>query len=78
MIDEAAQRIWDYHQLHHAMEAADLILALGSNDLRVAGHAADLYLQGWAPRLMFSGNVGALTRDRFRKPEAEMFAEVAL
>jgi hypothetical protein len=29
-------------------------LALGSNDLRVAEHAAELYLQGWAPMLMFS------------------------
>lgn len=78
MIDGLAQRIWDYHHLHHELEPADLILALGSNDLRVAGHAADLYLQGWAPRLMMSGNVGALTRDRFRKPEAVMFAEIAM
>jgi uncharacterized SAM-binding protein YcdF (DUF218 family) len=26
---------------------------------------------------MFSGNAGALTRERFNKPEAEMFAEIA-
>src|SRR5262249_22374188 len=77
-IDELAQIIWDYHHLHHKLERADLILALGSNDLRVARHAAELYLQGWAPRLMFSGNVGALTRGQFTKSEAETFAEVAL
>ncbi|MDX2032382.1 MAG: YdcF family protein [Blastocatellia bacterium] len=77
MIDELARRIWEYHQLHHELERADLILALGSNDLRVAGHAADLYLAGWAPWVMMSGNAGVLTRERFRKPEAEMFAEVA-
>lgn len=77
-IDELAQIIWDYHHLNHQLETADLILALGSNDLRVAEHAAHLYLQGWAPRLMFSGNVGALTRGKFAKSEAETFAGIAV
>ncbi|HEX4945847.1 MAG TPA: YdcF family protein [Blastocatellia bacterium] len=76
-IDQLAQRIWDYHHLHHKLEPSDLILALGSNDIRVAEYAADLYLQGFAPRLMFSGNVGALTKDQFTKPEAEAFADIA-
>ncbi len=78
MIEAWAQKVWEYHRLHHELEAAEVILALGSNDLRVAEHAADLWLAGWAPRLVMSGNVGALTRERFRKPEAEMFAEVAM
>jgi uncharacterized SAM-binding protein YcdF (DUF218 family) len=77
-IDELAQRIWDYHHLHHALEPCDLILALGSNDLRVADYAANLYLQGYAPRLLVSGNAGALTRERFTKPEAELFADIAV
>ena len=78
LTDQLAQIIWDYHHLHHQLVASDLILALGSNDLRVAEYAAELYLQGWAPRLMFSGNVGALTRGRFAKSEAETFAEIAM
>jgi len=78
LINELAQKIWDYHHLNHALEKSDLILALGSNDLRVAEYAAELYLQGWAPLLLFSGNAGALTRERFNRPEAEMFAEIAL
>jgi uncharacterized SAM-binding protein YcdF (DUF218 family) len=78
LIDQLAQKIWDYHRLNHKLEKSDVILALGSNDLRVAEYAADLYLQGWAPLLVFSGNVGALTRERFNKPEAELFAEIAL
>ena len=77
LINELAQKIWDYHHLNHTLEKSDLILALGSNDLRVAEYAADLYSQGWAPLLMFSGNAGALTRERFKKPEAEMFADIA-
>jgi uncharacterized SAM-binding protein YcdF (DUF218 family) len=78
LIDELAQIIWDYHHLNHKLGNADLILTLGSNDLRVADWAAEVYLQGWAPRLMFSGNVGALTRGKFAKSEAETFAEIAV
>lgn len=78
LVEVLAERIWDYMHLEHALAKSDLILALGSNDLRVADYAADLYLQGWAPRLMFSGNVGALTRTMFNKPEAEKFADVAI
>src|SRR5262244_2933055 len=78
LIDRLARKIWDYHHLNHSLEKSDLILALGSNDLRVAEYAADLYLQDWAPMLVFSGNAGALTKERFCKPEAEMFAEIAL
>lgn len=78
LIDRLAQKVWDYMRLNHTLERSDVILTLGSNDLRVAEYAADLYLQGWAPWLMFSGKVGALTKDRFDRPEAEVFAEVAL
>lgn len=78
LLDQLAQIIWDYHHLHHQLAPSDLILALGSNDLRVAEYAAELYLRGWAPRLMFSGNVGALTSGRFAKSEAETFAAIAV
>ena len=54
LIDELARKIWDYHHLNHTLEKTDIILALGSNDLRVAEYAAELYLQGWAPLLLFS------------------------
>jgi uncharacterized SAM-binding protein YcdF (DUF218 family) len=77
-INDLAQKIWDYHHLKHQLEKSEIILALGSNDLRVAEYAADLYLQGWAPWLMFSGNTGALTRGRFARSEAETFAAIAI
>ncbi|NOT59563.1 MAG: YdcF family protein [Acidobacteria bacterium] len=77
-INQLARRIWDYMHLHHTLVPSDLILTLGSNDLRVAEHAADCYLKGLAPLLMFSGNVGVLTRGVFAKPEAELFAEAAI
>ncbi len=76
--DELAQILWDYMRLDHVLESSDVILVLGSNDLRVAAHAADLYLRGLAPWLVFSGNVGRLTEGVFKKSEAEMFTEVAM
>ena len=54
---------------------ADLILAAGTYDLRVADHAADLYLQGYAPLLVVSGGFGKVTSKLFQKPEGELFAE---
>jgi uncharacterized SAM-binding protein YcdF (DUF218 family) len=53
-------------------------LALGSHDLRVADRAAELYLQGYAPVLIFSGGLGNLTRDMWTRSEAELFAERAI
>lgn len=78
LINELAGKIWDYHHLNHTLEKSDVILVLGSNDLRVAEYSAELYLQGWAPLIVFSGNAGLLTRERFDRPEAELFAEIAL
>ncbi len=76
--DALARTLWEYMRLGHALVESAVILALGSNDLRVAEHAADLFLRGLAPLLVCSGNVGRLTAERFHKSEAEMFADVAM
>jgi uncharacterized SAM-binding protein YcdF (DUF218 family) len=51
---------------------------LGSHDLRVADRAAELYMQGCAPVLIFSGALGNLTRDLWTISEAELFAARAI
>lgn len=76
--DELAQILWNYMLMRHEKQPSDVILVLGSNDLRVAEHGADLYLHGLSPWIVFSGNVGRLTEGVFQKPEAECFADVAL
>lgn len=75
---ELAQILWDYHHVHHTLEKSDCILALGSHDLRVAERAAELYLQGWAPLLVFSGGLGRLTQEIWSEAEADKFASIAL
>lgn len=76
-VEEDARTLWDYHLLHHPLEPADVILVLGSHDTRVAERGAELLLEGWAPWIVFSGNLGALTRSLWSRPEAEVFADVA-
>jgi hypothetical protein len=49
---QLAQRIWDYHHMHHRLAAADVIVVLCSHDTSVAARGAELWLAGWAPLLI--------------------------
>ena len=73
-----AKKLWDYHHTHHSLQPSDCILVLGSHDTRVAERGAELYLQGWAPLLVFSGGLGRLTKEEWSEPEAELFAKIAI
>ena len=72
-----AKKIWDYHHVNHKLQKADCIFALGSHDTRVAERAADLYNEGWAPLLIFSGGLGRLTEGMWQQTEADLFAKIA-
>jgi len=76
-VDRWARVVWDFHHVGHTLEPADAILVLGSHDTRVAERGAELFLAGWAPLLVFSGNLGSLTAELWTRPEAEIFADVA-
>ena len=73
-----ARKVWDYHQVNHTIKKSDCILVLGSHDTRVAERGAELYLQRWAPMLIFSGGLGRLTSDIWKETEADKFAAIAL
>jgi len=76
--DDLAGILWDYMMLRQEVSPADVILVLGSNDVRVGEHGARLFLRGLAPLMVCSGNVGRLTAGRFEKSEAETFADAAV
>ena len=69
--------------LGHQLKRADVIFVPGSRDTRVAEYAAQLYLDGWAPILLFSGS-GSIHnhkpgREKFLgSTEAEVFTDIAL
>jgi len=73
-----AKKLWNYHQMQHTLEQADCILVLGSMDTRTAERGADIYLQGFAPIIIFSGGLGKLTKDMWSGTEADLFATIAL
>lgn len=77
-VDHFAKIIWDYHHLHQPLTKADCLFVLGSNDIRVAEYASDLFLQGYTPFIVFSGGIGELTKDIFTRSEADIFAELAM
>jgi uncharacterized SAM-binding protein YcdF (DUF218 family) len=77
-IHALAQKLWDYHQLHHQLAPADAILVLCSHDASVAECAAKLFLDGWAPLMIFSGGLGTITRHLWREAEADQFAAIAV
>lgn len=72
-VDKKAKIIWDYMLMHHKLEKADLIFVLGSNDLRVADRAAEIYKLGLASLIICSGGNGK--RSNFTEPEAKLFSE---
>jgi uncharacterized SAM-binding protein YcdF (DUF218 family) len=73
-----AEKVWDYHHMHHVLEPADAILVLCSHDIAVAERGAQLFRDGWAPLLIFSGGQGAITKRLWSEPEADRFARIAI
>lgn len=73
-----AGTLWHYHHLQHQLAPADVILVLCSHDTTVAETGARLFLDGWAPLLIFSGGLGAITRHLWQEPEADQFARIAV
>ncbi|MFJ4711276.1 YdcF family protein [Streptomyces sp. NPDC088785] len=75
---EDARLLWDYNRMHHAPRASSVVIGLGSHDLGVADVAADLYHQGLAPVLVFTGATSPTTRVRMPRGEAVHYRERAL
>ncbi|XP_041654245.1 uncharacterized protein SCO4629-like [Cheilinus undulatus] len=73
-----ARILWDYLCLHQPLKKSDVIIGLGCHDLRVAERSATLFLEGWAPWLLFTGNLGKQTAGVWTRPEADVFLDVAL
>lgn len=74
---EALRVLWDSLYTEDAIKSADVILAFGCADPDVGERAARLYLQGYAPWLVYSGGLGKGTKNRLVKSEAETFADIA-
>ena len=75
---EPLQVIWDYLGLHQQPVKADCIVGFGNFNTNIARRAAELYLQGYAPKVLFTGGLGRNTEGMLPEPEAVRFARVAM
>jgi uncharacterized SAM-binding protein YcdF (DUF218 family) len=70
--------LWDYHDLHHELHTCDIGVGLGSHDLGVADHLAELHTGGYFPLAVFTGANAPTTVERFPRGEAVHYRERAL
>ena len=72
------QVIWDYLGLHQVPAKADVIVGFGNFNTDIARRAAELYHQGLAPKILFTGGLGRNTLGLLPETEAARFARVAM
>ena len=74
----AVHTLWDYMCLHQTLKKADCIVGFGCYNEDVARRAAQLYHQGFAPLVLFTGGLGRNTSAMWTESEASRFARIAL
>ena len=72
-----AQVLWDFHQIRDEPRLTDVAIALGSHDIGVAEHTAELFHAGRFPLIVFTGANAPTTVKDFPRGEAVQFAERA-
>ena len=77
-IDYYAKILWDYHHLNEQINKSDIILGFGSHDLNVATRCAQLFLEGYGDKIIFTGGFGRITKNLWNMTESEKFAEIAV
>lgn len=72
------QVLWDYLGMHQQPQRADCIVGFGNFNDNIARRAAELYFQGYAPKVLFTGGLGRNTQGLLPEPEAVRFGKVAM
>ena len=70
--------LWDYMHLNQKVEPSDVIVGFGCYDEDIPKRCAELYREGYAPYVAFSGGLGRNTAGIWTKTEAERFAAIAI
>lgn len=72
------QVIWDYLRLGQEPRNVDCIVGFGNFNDDIARRAAQLYHQGIAPKILFTGGLGRNTQGLLPESEAARFARTAM
>ena len=70
--------LWNFMHMNQQPEQADVIVGFGCYDEDIPKRCAELYRQGYAPWVCFSGGLGRNTDKLWSKSEAERFAAIAI
>ena len=76
--DTAVHILWNYRRMDQTPGRADCIVGFGCYNEDVARRAAQLYRQGYAPLVLFTGGLGRNTRLMWTQSEASRFARIAI
>ena len=69
--------LWNYMRLGMDVTPGDCIVGFGCINDDIALRCAQLYRDGYAPKVLFSGGLGRNTLGRWNVSEAERFAAIA-
>lgn len=70
--------LWDYMVLNQHINKCDIIIGCGCANLDIPIKCAELYKNGYTPKILFAGGFGKITKDEFAKTEAEIYKDIAL
>ncbi len=79
-IDSQASILFEYMKYHNPVDTADIIFVGGRSDMSPVYHAVNLFKQGKAPKIIFSGNTGhkKLIQQQDSLPEAIRYKNLAI
>ena len=70
--------IWNFMRLDQPVEKADCVIGFGCYNDDIALRCAQLYRDGFAPKVLFTGGLGRNTLGLWTQTEAERFAAIAM
>ena len=73
-----AQVLWDYLCMNQPPKKADCIVGFGCYNEDIPRRAAQLYRDGFAPWVLFTGGLGRNTAQMWTESEAQRFGRIAL
>lgn len=77
-VREDVETLWDFHDLRQDPHEVDVCIGLGGHDTGVADYTAELYHQGYFPRIVFTGANATTTLEAFPHGEAVGYRERAI
>ena len=78
IVREPLNVLWNYMRLGMEVTPGDCIIGFGCINDDIALRCAQLYRDGYAPKVLFSGGLGRNTLGRWNVSEAERFAAIAM